>query len=90
MDDYNFPQGSDTPSAPWNQKDIELLPCQTCEGSGKTYWSCCNIDMKDKYPEISRCPECGEAFQPEVCDTCNGTGEETEEHYHERMADGKE
>lgn len=30
MDNYNYPEGSDTPDAPWNQSDQEELEVEAC------------------------------------------------------------
>lgn len=58
--------------APTNQP--KFIPCDECEGTGKTYYSCCGDDMRGA--DIDICPTCKEhqGDEGEPCDTCNGTG----------------
>lgn len=54
--------------------------CPECNGSGKTWYSCCGDNMDD-YPEHSDymiCPTCQEGLgEEEPCETCKGSGEVT-------------
>jgi len=32
MDNYNYPEGSDTPNAPWNEEEPMTRACLDCDG----------------------------------------------------------
>ncbi len=49
----------------------EEIECPECEGLGQTYISCCGYEMDH---DILMCPKCHEHWEPEECETCNGTG----------------
>lgn len=81
MDNYNYPAGSDTKDAPWNQ--VDPPECQECEGTGKVYFSCCGDDMRGRLGESDICPTCKEhcGDEGEDCEECKGTGEEQPPEY---------
>ena len=65
MNNYDYPLGSDTPDAPWNQVNEPTKNCPICLGSGHIC-SECNDD--------SLLCEC-DGKNMEDCQECNGTGE---------------
>lgn len=50
--------------------------CPECEGTGKTFYSCCGDDLRGTdFEDIEMCPTCREHLGgPETCDTCSGSG----------------
>lgn len=55
-------------------------PCETCDGTGKTYTSCCGVEMYgSEYEDYDICPTCKEHLGgEEECEDCGGTGVEKE------------
>ena len=57
---------------------MEKEICVACEGTGKTYFSCCGDDVKGTiHEDYGICPTCKEHLSGEYedCEDCNGTGE---------------
>jgi hypothetical protein len=55
----------------------ELKECEYCEGTGKEFYSCCQVDMRGE--DIDICPKCGEhtgwdGDSNGDCYECDGTG----------------
>ena len=59
--------------------------CESCEGTGKDFHSCCGVDMRGNDYDI--CPDCKEHTgwsglkDAEFCTECHGTGRNREELY---------
>ena len=82
MDNYNYPAGSDTPNAPWNEKEPMMKKCEDCDGEGiiEGISSCCGAEPSGNGDNDSRdygvCPDCGDHCEYEQkCETCSGSGE---------------
>lgn len=45
--------------------------CETCNGTGVVYYSCCTQEPVD--PDIAMCPVCKEHLGEEDCEDCKET-----------------
>ncbi len=51
----------------------DIIKCQDCDGQGK--WECYECDGRGEYGEDGeKCEECGGRTEPQLCDSCNGSG----------------
>jgi len=52
-----------------------LVDCETCNGQGKGYFSCCTGDiLKGLEADYGMCPECREHLGEDMCGDCFGIG----------------
>lgn len=83
---YNYPLGADTPDAPWNEKEPDMIECEECNGKGY-HWFAYDIET-DEETECSEeawkaLPETEDAAGEEhcirgekvTCEECDGDGE---------------
>tara|TARA_R110002020_G_scaffold220785_2_gene428782 strand:- start:41090 stop:41344 length:255 start_codon:yes stop_codon:yes gene_type:complete len=52
--------------------NIDLIECESCNGSGEVVVSCCTGDIIDD--DFAMCPECYEHLGEEECSDCGGSG----------------
>ena len=72
MDNYNYPAGSDTPNAPWNEKEPAFKVCPDCEGVSQELSDCCGARMNS---DFMMCSDCKDHCGIQVCETCDGEGQ---------------
>jgi len=82
MDNYNYPEGSDTPNAPWNEKEPMTKVCPECEGVQEQLSGCCGARIDS---DILICSDCRDHSTIYVCEECSGDGEV--EMTHEEVAE---
>lgn len=55
----------------WYSK-IKLIECETCDGKGEAYFSCCSGDVV--HSDVPMCRSCGEHLGEDTCHVCEGAG----------------